>query len=791
MKISYNLLKKFVDFEMSPMDLASMLTSIGIESSVVFQGCAWTGVVTAKVLGIQKHPRADKLFLCIASDGNREYSIVCGAKNIALGQIVPLAKIGAVLPGNFEIKKSKIRGISSEGMICSEKELGLKKKESEGVFVLDEKTKIGLPLEKVLGIIDDDPILEIEITANRGDCLSYLGIAREIGAKLRKAVSVPQVKILKKLSVLNCIEIKSDLCERYIGSTISGVKVGDSPKWLIDILAKSGIKSINNIVDITNFVMIELGQPLHAFDLAKLSSKKIIVREVVGLEKITALNGKDYKLESGMLVIADEQKPVAIAGVMGGKFFSIDNKTETVFLESAVFDAPSIRRTSKKLNLLSDSSYRFERGLGWDITELAIWRAANLIVENAGGKQESFEDLRTVKHENTKITLRFERVSKILGYAVEEDEICEILRFLGINLQLRDKMIFCTIPSWRHDIKIEVDLIEEIARIKGYNAIPISKTNTCCSYTPNNSFFSSIVEEFRIKLKCFGFSEALNCSFLEVSELEKFGLKYYYKIANPVSKGSEFLRSSLLPGLFKNLMLNTSQGFETVLLFECGKIFTDIGERKTFSTVMCGRVWNEWWKWTEQKVNPKFDFYFGSGIIKNILPSEEFIIVENLTPSSYFHIGKTAAVFFRSKVIGQFGILKSSFVSDIKDEIFYFEMDLESVENICAKKTAFYKVYSKFPMVKRDISITADKSLKFSEIEKIVKTVMKSGGILKSYSLFSVYNDETKLGKEKISYSFRLLYRNDEKTLNDKEVNDDVAILLNKLDFDLNVKLRQ
>ncbi|MDR2251427.1 MAG: phenylalanine--tRNA ligase subunit beta [Endomicrobium sp.] len=788
MKISYNLLKEFVDFEMSPRELASMLTSIGIESSVISQDCAWTDVVTVKVLDVQKHPGADKLSLCRVSDGTKEYSIACGAKNIASGQTVPLAKIGAVLPGNFEIKKSKIRGVNSEGMICSEKELGLKE-ESEGIFVLDEKTKIGLPLEKVLG--DIDSILEIEITTNRGDCLSHLGIAREIGAKLRKAVSVPQVKVLKKLPVLNCVEIKSNLCKRYIGSVISGVKVGVSPKWLADILAKSGIRSVNNIVDITNFIMIELGQPLHAFDLSKLSSKKIIVREAISLEKIKALDGKDYKLDPGMLVIADEQKPVAIAGIMGGEFSGVDDKTETIFLESAIFDAASIRKTSKKLNLSSDSSYRFERGLSWDIAELAVWRVANLITEIAGGKQKALEDLHTVKYEKTKIALRFERVSKILGCTVEEDEIGEILRFLGIDLQPRGEMILCTIPSWRNDIKIEVDLIEEIARIKGYDAIPTSKTNTYYSYTPNNSFLSSIVEEFRTKLKGLGFSEALNCSFLEVSELEKFGLKYYYKIANPMSKENEVLRSSLLPCLFKNLMLNISQGSETVLLFEHGKIFAEVGERKAFSAIMYGRVWHEWWKWTEQKVNPKFDFYFGGGIIKNILPSEEFMIVENLTPSSYFHIGKTAGILFRGKVIGQFGILKPSLTSDIKDEVFYFEMDLELVENICVKKTAFYKAYSKFPIVKRDISVTADKSLQFAEIEKVVKAVMKSGGILKDYSLFSVYNDEAKLGDEKISYSFRLSYKNDEKTLNDKEVNDDVTILLNKLESDLNVKLRQ
>jgi phenylalanyl-tRNA synthetase beta chain len=787
MKVSYNLLKEFVDFDLTPKEITSMLTSIGIEASVVSQGCNWTSVVTAKILDIQKHPKADKLSLCKVSDGVNDYSIVCGAKNIASGQVVPLAKIGAVLPGDFEIKKSKIRGIESEGMLCSEKELGLK--ESDGIFILDSKTKIGLPLENILE--DNDSVLDIEITTNRGDCLSHLGIAREIGAKLHKIVSIPQIKVLKKLPGLNCVEIKSKSCKRYIGSIISGVKVGPSPRWLADILTKCGIRSINNVVDITNFVMLEFGQPLHAFDIKKLSSKKIVVREANNLEKIIALDGKEYNLDSEMLVIADEQRPIAIAGIMGGEFSGVDDKTETIFLESAIFDPVSVRKTSKKLNLLSGSSYRFERGLGWDITEFALWRAANLITKIACGKQEAFEDLRNTRYEKTKITLRLERVSKVLGYTLNKNEIGEILRFLGIDLQLKGEIILCTIPSWRNDIKIEVDLIEEIARINGYENIPASKTYTDNSYASNNSFTSSVVEEFRIKLNGLGFSEALNYSFLEISELEKFGLKYYYKIANPISKENEVLRSSLLPGLFKNLMFNISQGAESITLFEHGKIFVDTGERKSFAAIMYGKVWHEWWKWAQQKVSYKFDFYFGGGIIKNILPAEEFMISENLTPSAYFHSGKIASVLFKGKVVGQFGILKPSITSDIKDEVFYFDIDLDPIDNIHVGKTSFYKAYSKFPEVKRDISITADASLKFTKIENVMKNVMKSGGILKDYSLFSVYDDEIKLGEGKISYSFRLSYKNNERTLSDKEVNDDVAVLLNKFDCELGVKLRQ
>jgi phenylalanyl-tRNA synthetase beta chain len=789
MKLSYNWLKKFVDFELNPQELASMLISVGIETSVVTMGCDWSNVITVKVLELLKHPGADRLYLCKVNDGLKDYSIVCGAENIAAGQIVPLAKIGAVLPGNFKINKSKIRGIVSEGMICSEADLGLKK-ESDGILILDKNTKTGVALESVL--VGLDSILEIEITTNRGDCLSHLGIAREICAKLRKILSFPIIKTFNNVPHLNCVEVKSDLCRRYIGSIISSVKIHPSPGWLADALKKSGIRPVNNVVDITNYVMVELGQPLHVFDITKFSSKKIVVREAVDFEKITALDGKEYKLDSEMLVIADSEKPVAIAGVMGGEYSSIDDKTETVFLESAIFDAVSIRKTSKKLNLSSDSSYRFERGLGWDITELASWRAANLIIEIAGGRMEAREDLQIVKYKRADIALRVERVSKILGFTVKEDEIAEILRFLGMDLQFRDKMILCTVPSWRNDIKKEVDLIEEVARIKGYDVITSpEKKGTAEVYATDNSFIHDVAEEFRVKLNGLGFSEALNYSFSEIVELKKFGLKYFYKIANPISKENEVLRPSLLPAMYRNLLLNIGRGAETVTLFEYGKVFVGQGERKAFAAIMYGNVWQEWWKWSEQKIIPKYDFYFGGGIIRNILPSDEFIIAENLNTESYYHSGKTAAVIYKGKSVGQFGVLKPSITDDIKADVFYFEIDLESFKNVCVVKKSLYKAYSKFPEVKRDVSVTADKTLQFSEIEKVIKNVMKSSGILKEYSLFSVYFDESKIGSGKISYSFRLSYKNSERTLTDEEVNKNMKALLQKLDTDLGVKLRR
>ncbi|MDR1696266.1 MAG: phenylalanine--tRNA ligase subunit beta [Endomicrobium sp.] len=785
MKVSYNWLKKFVDFDLSPEALCSMLTSIGVETSVVSGGGAWTDVITAKVLTKEKHPNADKLSLCTLTDGINNYSVVCGAKNVEAGQIVPLAKIGAVLPGGFQIKKSKIRNVESEGMICSEQELGLKES-SEGILVLDENTEIGVPLERVL---ESDSVLNVEITTNRGDCLSHLGVAREIGAKLKKTPLLPAVKTLD-VAELSIVKVESDLCPRYIGAVISGVKVGPSPKWMSDALEKCGVRSINNIVDITNYVMLELGHPLHAFDMSKLSSKKVIVRTASENEPMTALDGKTYKLDAEMLVIADEAKPVAIAGVMGGEYSGIDENTETIFLESAIFKPSSVRKTSKKLNLSSDSSYRFERGAAWDIAELASWRAANLIYDIAGGRIETREDIKTAEYEKTNIALRVPRVSKLLGYTVEENRIAEILRFLGIDLKSGGKeIIICSIPSWRNDIKEEVDLIEEIARIYGYDNIPNPHGQALRISTKSNSFFPEIVSDFRSKLSGLGFCEALNYSFSEIKDLEFFGLKYFHKIANPISKENEVLRPSLLPSLYRNLMLNASQGADRVALFEYGKIYAENGERKTFAAIMYGNVWQEWWKWAEKKINPKYDFYFGGGIIRNILP-DGFTITENLSPKSYFHPGKTAAAVYRGKPAGQFGILKPSLNGDLKDDIFYFEIDIESLESVYGGEVSLYGHYSKFPSVKRDISVTADKSLQFAKIEKAVKNVMKTGNILKEYSLFSVYDDESKLGAGKISYSFRLTYRNNDRTLTDEEVNSDMNALLEKLDGELSVKLR-
>ena len=785
MKISYNWLKELVDFDMEPQDLCKMLTFLGVETTVVGGGTNWSGVITAKVLDRQKHPNSDHLSICKVNDGKKDYQIVCGAPNVAAGQTVPLALIGAVLPGNFTIKASKIRGVSSEGMICSKEELGLEES-SDGIMVLDEKTPLGKKLEDVLE--KQDTILEIEITTNRGDCLSHWGVAREIAAKLQKIVTLPPLKTAK-YTEKNLVEVKDkDLCTRYIGCHITGVKIAPSPKWMKDKLESCGVKSINNVVDITNYVMLELGQPLHAFDATTLSGGKVVVRRANDGEKLATLDGKTHELDKNNLVIADGSKALAIAGVIGGQSSSITDATTEVFLEAAVFNPGSVRKTARKLNISTDASYRYERGTSWEVAEMASWRALNLITELAGGRLETREDYNSPDNEKVIINLRVERVEKLLGYAVDEKTIANILRFLGIEISSKvQNVIIAEVPSYRNDIKEEFDLIEEIARVDGYEKIPMDIDSGISSTEQKGS--DKLVKQITNSLVGLGFCEAMNYSFAEIKDLDKLHLKYTYKIANPISKENEVLRPSLLTGLMKNFDFNVGQSTTDIKLFEVGKIFDDKGERRVLGILMSGPVWQPWWNWESSKQNPNFDFYFASGVISNILPSKEFTIAENRTPAKYYHPGKTAAIVYHGKVVGQFGVLRPDIAESTNDEVIYAEIEIENIEKNYKNKINAYEHVAKFPAVKRDISVVADKTIRFEKIEKIIKHVMKDGGILKDWSLFSVYENE-KLGAGKISYSFRLTYRHNDKTLNDTEVNKDIAILLEKWNKDLGISLR-
>jgi phenylalanyl-tRNA synthetase beta chain len=647
----------------------------------------------------------------------------------------------------------------------------------------------------------------VDIASNRGDCLNYIGIAREIGAKIYKTLKYPNINYIrterkqKKYQSVNLkICIQSNLCYRYIGTIVTGVKVSNSPSWLVEILNKSDIRSVNNIVDITNYVMLETGQPLHAFDLNNVYSKDFILRKALNQEEMIGIDNKRYLLNSDNLILSTRNNIISIAGIIGSKDFSVNSNTKSIFLESAIFDPITIRRTAKDLNIISQASYRFERnGTDWNMVNFASLRALKLIRKLSGGTVELRVDIKNTKLIKHNILLNCDKLYKLLGYYISKEDILEVLKYLGIKtIQKNNTDIKCSIPYWRNDIMEDVDLIEEISRIKGYDLIPYSyslkeQTSDNNNVKMKQKLFPDIVQNMRRRLKCFGFNEVLNSSFIEKSDLNKFSLNYYHKIINPRAKENEILRPSLLPSIYKNLLLNLNHGVEHISLFEYGKIFNSIGENKHFAIIMYGAICEEWWKWNDLKLYPKYDFYFCGGLINHIISLKQIEFKTNSHHETYYHQGQVTSIFYKSNIIGQFGLLDPHLTENdnIHGNVFYCEIDIDAISHISLSSNIMYMQYSKFPFIKRDISIVADKTLPFSAIDKVIKYVIKKSIILKKYSLFSVYSDVANLGKNKKSYSIRLLYQHPHKTLTNKEVDQNIQYLLKKLNNSLDIKLRQ
>jgi phenylalanyl-tRNA synthetase beta chain len=786
MRISYNWLKEFVDFTQSPAEIAHLLTFIGLETKVLESSGGWKQVITAKVLEVQKHPNADKLRICSVTDGSRTYAIVCGAPNVAAGQTVPLALIGAELPGDFKIKKAKIRGVESEGMICSEKELGLSA-ESQGIMVLPDGTPLGRPLEEVTG--ESDSILEMEITTNRPDCLSHWGVAREIGARLGLPVKLPVIPTPKTADTVPITVEDYDLCPKYTGAVMTGVNVAPSPEWIARRLEKCGLRPINNIVDITNYVLLELGHPLHAFDRAKLDGGRIVVRRAVADEKILALDGRQYPLTDQMLVIADAVRPEAIAGVMGGESSGVTGTTKEIIVESALFAPVSIRRTSKALAISTDASYRFERGTGWQVADLASYRAIDLIEKVAGGTLVARSD----KHEKdfvpVEITLRPPRVQQVLNVDVKVEDMVRMLRALGITVEEKDGQLVTRIPSWRLDLKQEIDLVEEIARLNGYENIPVTVLPISPDITVEKDV-APVEDILRGRLAGLGFCEAINYSFAEEASLKRFKQEAVWRIANPLSKENEVLRPGLLSGLWRNLTLNIGQGYDAIRLFEAGTVFGK-EERASFALMVYGPVWSDWWGWEQRKVAaPRYDFYFLNGIVQHLFAGNRIAVKENKDCAPYYHPGKTAALSLNGKAVGQFGILRPEYTADLASEVGYAEFDVELIERLWNRKAATYETLRRFPPVKRDFSLLADKSVSFGAVTALLDTFITGDSLFREYDLFSRYDDEAKLGAGKISYSLHLVFRHPEHTLTDADVNGQIEQILARLKQDLNVTLR-
>lgn len=838
MLISYNWLKDFFEKgvldNVSPQEICNILNSQGIEvADSKYIGKDFENVVVAEVLEKEKHPNADKLSLCKVFDGTNEYQVVCGAKNVDKGIKIAFSKIGAILPGGFKIEKAKIRGVESFGMICSEKELGLAK-ESEGIWILPNDAPLGEELAKFIGF--DDTIFEIEITPNRGDCLSILGIAREISAGLNLKIKMPEIKNIdeseksdsfktsdsfKKISV----EIQNNLdCKTYSASLIKNIKNSVlTPDWIKFRLIKCGLRPINFFVDITNYILLELGQPMHVFDYKKLESesedlKKIIIRNAKNDEKIKALNDLEYKLNENNLVIADEKNPIAIAGVIGGLDSSVDEKTEEIVFESAVFSTSTVRKTARSLGVSTDSSYRFERGVSFEIKNIALKRAIYLLLSVFPNAEIiNFINLENKIEESRIIDLSLKKANKVLGKEYSKENISEIFNKLSFNIKnITEENFSIQVPDYRNDITQDVDLIEEIARIDNYNNIE-EKPILISPYIENqkNSKWKKVneIKDFFVKL---GFYEAVNYPFVSKQKMDLFAKNesesQFFKIVNPLSEGEEFMTNNRLSRLIENAILTSKRNEESIKLFELDKVYaknTNVGkdlennENFVLAAAIMGNQ-NEIY-WDDKNKEKKVDFYYIKGIFESFFNSLVFNNNLNINNLSFKNLDSTdsdlslknifdsiesVGIFLDNELIGFMGKLskKAEKIFDTKKEIFAFEINLERIFSIMENsKQKSFSALSCFPMVERDLSLIVQNGTEYKNIEDTIKEETKS--LLVDLKLVDIYEGEQiEKGAKNICIRFYLQSKNE--TLSDDKINFFQSKILKKLEENFNIKLR-
>ena len=797
MNVTLNWLKNYINFELSPSELADRLTMLGIEVESTQQlGAELEGIVVGSVTTIRPHPNADKLVLCQVDIGEpEELQIVCGAPNVREGMHAPVATIGTTLPISLTIKRAELRGETSQGMLCSEKELGLSD-DAAGLMELATDIPVGTSLSTALGL--DDTVFELEITPNRPDCLSLIGVAREIRAETGNALKLPQVDFNEdeiNIRETTSVTIEApNLCPRYAARVIRGVKIGQSPVWLQQRLESVGVGTINNIVDITNFVLMEYGQPLHAFDYHKLAENRIVVRRAVSGEKLITLDEIERELTPDMLVIADAEKPVALAGVMGGYDSEITEATCDVLLESAYFNPSSIRATAKALGMSTEASYRFERGADPGIVLAALDRAAQLITELAGGTIcKGIVDVYPGEKSLTEIQLRPERVNFVLGTELEATEMEEILMRLDFNVETSESVYRVTVPTFRADITREIDLIEEIARVYGYDNIP---TTLPKGDIPVPAPDPKVEVRRRIKqfLLAAGMMEAVNYSFSDPTCFDKIRLhdndplRNTLKLQNPLSPEMSVLRTTLLPGLLENAQRNRNHQIDTIALFEIGSVFIRNGEQKEperVSGILAGQIGDGVYS------NPyrQPDFYDIKGLMEGILEVcgiSDYTLQKTDTPT--LHPGRNAAVLLADRQIGIFGEAHPVVLEnyDLPYKAYLFDFDLETLTDtaIFAKR---FEPISVYPKVERDLAIVVDKEI-LSDMP--TELIYKTGGeLVESVRLFDVYEGE-QVPEGKKSLAYAITYLSARETLTDKAVNALHDKIVKRLNRELDAELR-
>lgn len=811
MHISYNWLKQFIKLDLTPEETSEVLTDLGleVEGITLYESLkgGLKGVVVGHVLSCTKHPNADKLNVTKVDLGSGEpVQIVCGAPNVAAGQKVPVATIGTELydaEGNaFQIKKGKIRGEESFGMICSATELGVGT-DGSGIMVLDEGLAPGTPIAKIFNIVTDE-VFEIGLTPNRSDAMSHWGVARDLRAGLMQnskqdtfnteliTPSVSKFKVETRTLKIDVNVLDYKKAPRYCGVTISGIEVKPSPDWLQNRLKAIGITPKNNIVDVTNYVLHDLGQPLHAFDIAKIKGSKIYVKTADAGTKFVTLDGIERTLHEDDLVICDENGPMCLAGVFGGVNSGVTENTSNIFLESAYFDSVSVRKTAKRHGISTDSSFRFERGIDPAITEYALKHAALLIQSVAGGEITSdIVDLYPKKIEDHQVFLTFDNVNRILGEVIPKEEIKKILVSLDIKVNsMSDIGLGISIPAYRADVTREIDVIEEILRVYGYNNITFSsKLNATISN-------GSRTEDHRVQniianqLVAQGFNEIMNNS-LTTPEYTKLSedLKdnFQVEILNPLSNDLSVLRQTLLFGGLESISYNINRRNKDLKLFEFGKTYhkmlNNYEENKRFSLFMTGNSVNSSWN-SKQKESDFFEF---KGYITSIL--ERLGITKYISqPVTNDLFSEGISYYVGKELIVEFGVLKKAVVKsfDIKQQICFADFKWDGVLKLIKAKIKFTEI-NKFPTVKRDYALLIDEKITFDEIFNVVKQVDKN--IIKDVTLFDVYQGD-KIEDGKKSYAISILMEDNTKTLTDGQIEKTMSKIQYQLENIIGAQLR-
>ena len=807
MRVSYNWLREFVDLGgISPYELADRLTMLGLAAEGIEEpGKGIEKVYTGKILQIEAHPNADKLVICrVVTVGGEEVQIVTGATNVTEGDVVPVAVVGAKLAGGLAIKKAKLRGIESRGMLCSGQELGLDPStmpadQAHGIMILAADTPLGVDVKPLIGL--DDVVLELELTPNRGDCLSILGVAREVAAILGKPLQMPPTEPLETVPggeepVRVDIE-EPELCRRYVARLLINVQAGPSPAWMQHRLRAVGVRPISNVVDVTNYVMMELGQPLHAFDYHKLQDGRIIVRRAVEDEIIISLDNVARKLNPEMLVITDPSGPVAVAGVMGGLDSEVTEITGAVLLESAYFNPVSIRRTARDLALHSESSSRFEHGIDITGCQRAADRAARLLAEmGAAQVVDLVVDNYAAPVVEKTILLRPDRVRHVLDVDLTPAEITGLLASLHFEVQEDANGLMVTVPGHRPDIAIEEDLIEEVARLHGYGRIPDTlPTGVMTSGSlPGTHLLARQVRSF---LSRGGFYEVVTYSFHSPRVFDRLGvpddnpLRQTVNLQNPLSEEQSVMRTQLYPGLLDVLQRNSNRRNRDAAIFEMGRVFFPTTgkslpkEVTVLAAAVTGRTPGGW---NSRSVD--MDFYFLKGALGVLLADAG---VENVTykPEANvpgFHPGRVATIYSGEQKLGIIGELHpdAQDAYDLKQRVTVFELNFDLLA-VAAGRPMVYQPLPKFPGVERDLALLARIDVPASSLLEVI--YHEGGSILRDVRLFDVYQGE-QVAEGYRSIAFSLQFQSDDRTLTDEEVSGKVALITVALEKELGATLR-